>query len=269
MREIPVKLPRLIACDIDGTLMAYDESDLSPRLFPLIEALEARGVLFCPASGRQYASLRRLFALVADRLIYLCENGGILYGRDGEVLGRTVMERSRALALSRDILAQPACELLISGANMSYVVCKRPGLDEQLRHFTGNRVTVLSCPEEMPEAFLKVSAYCPDGAARYAPLLGPTWAAEFPMAIGGPKWLDFALADKGTGMRILLAALAIDPAEVMAFGDNANDLPMLEAVGMPYVVDRSPLRDLPADWRRCERVEDVLEALLELSDRRA
>lgn len=255
-------LPRLIACDIDGTLMAYDERALSPRLFPLIRALEERGVLFCPASGRQYASLRRLFAPVADRLVYLCENGGILYGRGGEVLGRTVMERARALALARDILAQPGCELLLSGANMSYVCLKQPGLDERLRHFTGNRVTVLGAPEEMPEEIVKVSAYCRDGAARYAPLLGPVWAREFPMAVGGPQWLDFALADKGTGLRALLEVLSIDPAEVMAFGDNANDLPMLELVGMPYVVNRSPLREIPAGWQRCERVEDVLEGLL-------
>ncbi len=256
-------LPRLIACDIDGTLMDYDESTLSPRIFPLIRALEVRGVLFCLASGRQYASLRRLFEPVADRLVYLCENGGILFGRGGEVLGRTVMERARALALARDILAQPGCELLLSGANMSYVCLKQPGLDERLRHFTGNRVTVLGAPEKMPEEILKVSAYCRDGAARYAPLFGPVWGKEFPMAVGGPLWLDFARADKGTGLRALLAALSIDPAEVMAFGDNANDLPMLELVGMPYVVNRSPLREIPANWRRCERVEDVLEGLLE------
>ena len=82
------------------------------------------------------------------------------------------------------------------------------------------------------------------------------------MAVGGPQWLDFALADKGTGLRALLEVLSIDPAEVMAFGDNANDLPMLELVGTPYVVNRSPLREIPAGWQRCERVEDVLEGLL-------
>ena len=57
---------KLIASDIDGTLLPYGQKELNPRLFPLIERLWARGVLFCPASGRQYHSLRRLFAPSAD-----------------------------------------------------------------------------------------------------------------------------------------------------------------------------------------------------------
>lgn len=257
-----MSLPRLIACDIDGTLMDYTESSLSPSLFPLIERLCDLGIYFCPASGRQYGSLRSLFAPVAHRLVYLCENGGILYDSAGQVLGKTVMPRERALALCRAIWAEDSCELLISGANTSYVCLKRPGLDEQLRHFTGNHVTVLQRPEETPEDILKVSAFCWDGAAAHAPRFAQTWGKDFPMAIGGPKWLDFALADKGVGLTALLQALKLSPEEVMAFGDNANDLPMLEMVGMPYVVNRSPLTDLPPRYRRCERVEEVLAALL-------
>lgn len=255
--------PNLIACDIDGTLMDYTESALSPQLFPLIEALTHRGILFCPASGRQYHSLRQLFAPVADQLVYLCENGGILFDGAGQVLGKTVMERESALALAHAILDRPDCEVLISGANTSYVCRKRPGLEDQLRTFTGNRVILLDTPEEMPEEILKVSAYCWNGAAEQAPFFGPRWGAQFPMAVGGPKWLDFALADKGVGLTALLHVLGLSPHAVMAFGDNANDLPMLERVGMPYVVNRSPLTQLPPHYRRCERVEEVLEALLQ------
>lgn len=57
---------RLIASDIDGTLLPYGAAALDPALFGLIRRLRDRGVLFCPASGRQYHSLRRLFAPVAD-----------------------------------------------------------------------------------------------------------------------------------------------------------------------------------------------------------
>lgn len=256
-------LPKLIACDIDGTLMDYTESSFSPALFPLIERLCDEGIYFCPASGRQYFSLRSLFAPVANRLVYLCENGGILYDGSGQVLGKTTMPRERALGLCRAIWAEDSCELLISGANTSYVCLKRPGLDEQLRHFTGNHVTVLQSPEKTPEDILKVSAFCWDGAAAHAPHFAQTWGKEFPMAIGGPKWLDFALADKGVGLEALLHVLDLSPEDVMAFGDNANDLPMLEMVGMPYVVNRSPLTHLPARYCRCERVEDVLTELLQ------
>ena len=53
---------RLIASDIDGTLLPYDETVMPQRLFPLIRRLRERNILFCPASGRQYHSMRTLFA---------------------------------------------------------------------------------------------------------------------------------------------------------------------------------------------------------------
>ena len=62
---------RLIACDIDGTLLQKGARNISPEIFQEIDRLEQRGVLFCPASGRQYHSLRQLFAPVADRVPYL------------------------------------------------------------------------------------------------------------------------------------------------------------------------------------------------------
>ena len=39
---------------------------------PLLHDLAEDGILFCPASGRQYTSLRKLFAPVADCCVFLC-----------------------------------------------------------------------------------------------------------------------------------------------------------------------------------------------------
>ncbi len=66
---------KLIACDLDGTLLHPGEREPRPEAFELIDELHRRGIVFMPASGRQYASLRYLFAPVADELAYVCENG--------------------------------------------------------------------------------------------------------------------------------------------------------------------------------------------------
>ena len=93
---------KLIVSDIDGTLLPYGSAALDEKLFELILRLRERGVIFCPASGRQYHSLRALFAPVCDELTYLCENGAIVYGPGPEdkaaVLGKTVMDRETARA---------------------------------------------------------------------------------------------------------------------------------------------------------------------------
>ena len=56
---------RLVCSDIDGTLLQYGKKELEGEIFDQIRALHQRGIWFCPASGRQYTSLRKLFAPVA------------------------------------------------------------------------------------------------------------------------------------------------------------------------------------------------------------
>ena len=69
------------------------KSSLRAKFLNEIRALHDRGILFCPASGRQYTSLRKLFAPVADDCIYLCENGAVVY-RGGKVIAKTPMPRA-------------------------------------------------------------------------------------------------------------------------------------------------------------------------------
>ena len=59
---------RLIASDLDGTLL--DEKGRLPEgVFDLIRALNARGVRFAAASGRQYGNVKRLFFPVWREMI--------------------------------------------------------------------------------------------------------------------------------------------------------------------------------------------------------
>ena len=250
---------RLVASDIDGTLLRNGAKTIDPVLFDQIRRLGERGIRFCPASGRQYSSLRRLFAPVADELTYLCENGAVVWGAGspGPVLSKTVMERSRALALCGAILAQPTCEVLISGANTSYLCPKEADIVDHMRYFVGNNVTLLKTPEEVPEDMVKVSAYCRTGAAAMAPVLAPGWE-DFHPAVAGEKWLDFTLADKGVGLRCLCAALGVDLGEVAAFGDNDNDLPMLRLAGTPYIMAGAAPHLCQQFANQCRRVEDIL-----------
>lgn len=79
---------KLICSDIDGTLLQYGKKTLEVEILSQIKTLSARGILFCPASGRQYTSLRKLFEPVADCCVFLCENGGVLY-KNEQCIGKT------------------------------------------------------------------------------------------------------------------------------------------------------------------------------------
>ena len=53
---------KLIASDIDGTLLFDRLDSVAPVIFDEIERLKRKGIRFCPTSGRRLESLRRLFA---------------------------------------------------------------------------------------------------------------------------------------------------------------------------------------------------------------
>ncbi len=253
---------RLVASDIDGTLLPYGEREIPQEIFTEIDRLWDKGILFCPTSGRQYTSMRKLFAPAADKLPFVCENGAVVYGpgSPGPVLSRTVMEREKAVALCREIMDSPGLEVLISGADTSYL-CPKYGEILPLMESKGNNIVIVSRPEEVPEDIVKIAAFCPAGTAEMEAALAPRWGRVFQAAVAGDEWLDFTLADKGTGLVGLCAGLGIGLDEVMAFGDNFNDVSMLSRVGRPYLMENAVpelKRQFPV---RCRRVAEVLRTL--------
>ena len=78
----PVPDIRLIAVDMDGSLLDA-ELRIHDDFWPLLDELDRRGIRLCPASGRQYATLRRQFG--RDELVYIAENGSYVVQHDEEV----------------------------------------------------------------------------------------------------------------------------------------------------------------------------------------
>lgn len=80
---LPVDL-RLVAVDMDGTLLDAD-GRIPTGLWPLLERLRARGIAFAPASGRQYATLRRDFGAPGDDMVFIAENGSFVMRGEQEL----------------------------------------------------------------------------------------------------------------------------------------------------------------------------------------
>lgn len=260
-------LPKLIASDIDGTLLPPGRTDIPAHIFPLIRRLTERGILFCPASGRQYHSLRRLFAPVADELCYLCENGSVIFGPGTEetapLLAKTAIPRAAAMELVYAMLDHPGCEPLVSGQNTTYIHRDQVGLCLDIERYVGNRMAFFDAPEDIPEKIVKIAAYCPGTIAAVERDLRPGWAPRLNVAVAGAEWLDFTPETKGTGLRRLCAVLGVSPAETAAVGDNFNDVPMLDAVGQPWIMSGAAPELTARYENHCDDVAALLARLLE------
>ena len=221
---------KMVCSDLDGTLLQYGKKLIEGEIFDEIRALHDRGILFCPASGRQYTSLRKLFAPVADDCIYLCENGAVVY-RGGKVIAKTPMPRALAEEIAWDFWnnTEDLGEVMLSGENMSYLMERGHGVVDRIK-FIGNNYTVITDPAQIPEDIVKVSVYLVNGVEPFVERFVPKWQ-QANCAVAGPKWIDTTVANKGIGVQSICRVLGIDPADVMAFGDNYNDVAMLLFVG--------------------------------------
>jgi len=76
--------------------------------------------------------------------------------------------------------------------------------------------------------------------------LSATDAGDYAVALTEYEYRDFSLVDviragcsKGSALREFAAVRQVAASEVMALGDNLNDLPMLEFAGLPVVMGNS------------------------------
>lgn len=257
---------KLIACDIDGTLLKIGEKKISPKVFEQLRRLYRKGIIFCLASGRQYKSLRTLAEEYADRIYYMCNNGAIIYGPcsgreiEADVISKTPLPREPAEKMCRYILSRQGLDLNVGCADMDYICPQTTDLTEHLTGI-GYNVSRISDLSEIKEDILKVTACCPDGAINYMKEFDALWGSTFNVAVSGKRWLDITASDKGTGVKALCKALNIPLSQVMAIGDNFNDLPMLDIVGEPVVME-SAAEEIKRRYKRtCASVEAVLAEL--------
>lgn len=254
---------KLIASDVDGTLMREGERVIPPALFPLIHEMQKKGIYFVACSGRQYANLRRLFAPVADEIGYICENGSLVVWQN-EIIYKETIDREAGQALMRAILAQPDSEVLLSGVDMCYVQPKDIEYISYVRDHVGNDTAVVDDICSVNDAFIKISAYRKSGIDAELASKFTDFAPYLVPVVGRSRWMDFLRenCDKGTAMDALCSHLHLTTEESIVFGDNENDLPLYGHAGTLYAMaDGHPKLIEKADRTTMDVVGEICKLL--------
>lgn len=255
---------RLVASDIDGTLLQNGIRVLSEEIVAQIKQLTERGVLFVAASGRQMPNLERLFAPVKDDIAYIAENGALIVHK-GQVLARTPLPKGLGREILQDIRNRDACEILLSGERTCYLEPKTKEYEDHMKFFVKNNVTVVDDILKVEEDFLKISVYEKEGVDNCEQYFKERWGDKVTVVTSGYAWLDMIAheVNKGTAMQKLLQHLGIDKSEAAAFGDNYNDVEMLKAVKYSYAMESAQPGIAEQCYGTSDRVETVLRKWLE------
>lgn len=236
---------RLIAIDLDGTLL-NSRKELDPDFADVLAALQGRGIVVAPASGRQHESIRQAVApgsspAAVDRLAIIAENGALV-ARGGRVLATDPLSREALLASLEAVAAEAAL-----GRNVGAVLCGARSAyiergDAEFLAATAQYYPlrqVVADLREVDDVPLKLAVWEPDGVENGV-LAGIRAAApaDTRVLISAAVWVDVMSteADKGHALARLQDELGLTPAQTMAFGDYGNDLGMLRRAEWSYAM---------------------------------
>lgn len=241
---------RLVATDIDGTLVKDSTPDLYDEMKEMIRTLTAKGVYFVAASGRGYHSMRQLFGEVADDIIYIAANGAVIIYK-GKVISTLTLPDSFFDMLILDCRKYKAgsgeagipeelrnCELSASTAEINYLESQNQEYIDLIRFGYRNRLEVTEDLLEEERPYVKVSLYRKEGIDPVAEKLVPEWKTFLKVTKAGKEWLDFMArgVDKGNALHYIQSSLRIFSNETIAFGDNENDVGLMKAAGRSFAV---------------------------------
>lgn len=238
---------KFIATDLDGTLLD-DEKRLPEEIFPLIEQLYSRGILFAPASGRQYANLEKLFFPVKDKVLFLCENGALVKYH-GETLYLDPIDDDYLKDALDEIRALPDLYPMLCGARSAYIEnSEMPFFQYAMLSYT-NCEKVNNLDDVIGrEPVCKIAVYDAIAAAEHCIKVLPQKLPNLRTIISGFDWCDISstTANKGRAIRFIQEKFGFQKEECIAFGDHMNDYEMLLECGHAYVPENAypPLKRL-------------------------
>ena len=258
---------KLIASDLDGTLLQNGAQELAPRAIQLIHELTQKGIHFVAASGRQYDNERRVFDAIKDEISYIGENGSVCI-HQGNVISRGIIEDELAFRIIREIKKEANFDIVVSREDTCLIEDNNPDFVNHIVNIMHNTTEIVNDLSKVKGPILKIAvANMKDGPHiidKYLKHLQDMFGSEIKVVTSGNIWIDFIApgTNKGTALRHLLELFDIRPEECVAFGDQYNDIEMLELVGQSYAMSNAaPGISYYADYVT-DSVEDVLEDIL-------
>ncbi|MEY8353043.1 HAD family hydrolase [Lachnospiraceae bacterium 54-53] len=228
---------KLIASDIDGTLVTDGSHEINPELYDVILRLRAKGIQFAAASGRQWASIESIFDPIKEKVFYLSDNGAYV-GCHGRTLFTNPIERPTILDMIRDVRETEGLEVMISCPDMIYLETEDREFVDWLVNGYKFRVKMVEDLTGVDSEVIKISVYRKTDVEAHTKALREKYADRLKITIAGDMWMDCMKPgiNKGQAVKLLQDSLGIRPEETMAFGDQLNDIEMLNQAYYSFAV---------------------------------
>lgn len=231
---------KLIAADMDGTLLDSNKN-LSPYLFDLIKKLKEKNVKFAIASGRQYFNLLENFADIKEELIYISDNGSIVYDK-GKSIYVNEINKVEVKKVLKDIRQGEGIYPILCGVESAYVENNNEVFLENARMYYEKLEMVEDLIDILDkDKICKLAIFDEGDAEKNAFELLEKYNENLMVCLSGHNWVDLMNpgVNKGEAIKILQENYNISYDETMAFGDYLNDYEMMQSCKYSYAMENA------------------------------
>ncbi|MFS9314099.1 HAD family hydrolase [Streptococcus infantis] len=240
---------KVIATDMDGTLLdPKGQLDL-PRLEKILDKLDQRGIRFVIATGNEVHRMRQLLKYLVERVVLVVANGARIFENDKLLQAQTWDDAMVDKAL--DHFKGRECQ------DQFVVTCMNGGFVKEGTVFT--ELDKFMTPEMIEKLYQRMNfvdkfdSSLFGGVLKMSMVVGEERSDAVLQEINdlfdghvravssGYGCIDI-LQDgihKAWGLEELLKRWNLKPEQIMAFGDSENDIEMLELAGISYAMENA------------------------------
>lgn len=229
---------KLVAIDMDGTLL-NPQHEITPAVQSAIERAHKKGVMVVLTTGRPFVGIQRYLMelnLVDEGQYCISYNGALVHrANDGECVAEITLgfddylyieQLARDLgvhfqAFDKSFLYTPnkdISEFTIHEASLTGIPVRYRSVEEMDRATRFPKLMMIDKPDLLDSAIQRLPQQARD---------------NYTILKSAPYYLEIldARVNKGQGVKMLAEKLGLAREEVMAIGDQENDLAMIEYAG--------------------------------------
>lgn len=226
---------KLVVTDLDGTLLDNNKN-INPGFWELYPKMVDKGIMFSIASGRQIFNLEETFAPIAEKTLFIAENGTYVryQGKDLHINPMDKASTTGFISLARKITD---AYMVLCCKNAAYIENKKPSFVKEVAKYY-SKVVFTDDLTFVDDTILKLAIFNADNAEVNIYPHFKHLSEKFKVVVSGNQWMDIShiSANKGSAIEQIRKKLGFKRDEIMAFGDFLNDYEMMEVAGHSYAM---------------------------------
>lgn len=227
---------KLIISDVDNTLVKESTMALNPEYLEVFKKLIDKGIKIGIASGRQYIALLSMFNEIKEGTFFLSENGCQVI-LDGKALLQDFIEVKYVSDIIEESRKYDLGVAVATTPNGSYLEVDDKVAFNKIEKGLKNSCHIIDDLHKIENECLKIAFLCYDNMDEKLKHCEKKYGKDLTVSISGHVWYDLTSknGNKGVAVSFIKNYLGIDKKNTCVFGDNFNDIPMLNEAEYPFV----------------------------------